>query len=843
MKIINAKLQRLMALSAAALVLTACSDDPAPAPEADEESIAALTENADVFEGFFTAYRDPESGSVHLLINEDQLSDEFIYTAQTANGVVEAGQFTGAYVGNSVLTAERYYNRIEFVAQNTSFYFDPDNALSRAADANISDAILAVAEIVAEDEETGDILVNIDGLLMSESLQQVSSSDNPVTGGLDGDKSKVLSIRSYPENTDFEVEYVYSGGEPSWSEDITDSRAISIRMLHSFIAMPDNDFTPRFADSRVGTFDTQVTDLTSTSSTPYRDLVHRWDLVKQDPAADISDPVEPIVWWIENTTPVEWRDLIMAAGLEWNKSFEKAGFSNAVEIKVQPDDADWDAGDIRYNVLRWTSSPTPPFGGYGPSFVNPRTGQIIGADIMLEASFLNRRRIISRWLAEGMNTPEDLAKNLDQLAGHTCSLGNHMQSANLSAFAFADFAATDGMSAAEMTEQIVHDSMHYLILHEMGHTLGMNHNMKATQYLTPEESFDLEVVNEKGLAASVMDYPSVNFAPRGSEQTRFYAVTPGPYDDWFIKFSYSPELNDPAAMAEHLAKSTSDDLIFGNDADDMRAPGWGIDPRVNIYDMSNDAIKYSDMRMELVRDVLDNMSPADVNDGESYDDLVVAIEAMMGEWRWAGNVTSRYVGGVYVDRALRGQDGATQPYEPVAESRQREAMALLAKYHFAPDAMEMNPEVIAHAQRMRRGFNNFGAPEDPKLHGAILGGQSGLLDHLLHPGVLQRLVDTTLYGNTYTIDAMMDELNAAVFAADKSGNINTMRQNLQVEYVNRLVEIAKNEEGAFPTQAVSMAVLQLHELKEHFATNRSVNRSTKAHSINLVSLIERGLHA
>jgi hypothetical protein len=157
--------------------------------------------------------------------------------------------------------------------------------------------------------------------------------------------------------------------------------------------------------------------------------------------------------------------------------------------------------------------------------------------------------------------------------------------------------------------------------------------------------------------------------------------------------------------------------------------------------------------------------------------------------------------------------------------------------------MEMNPEVIAHAQRMRRGFNNFYASEDPKLHGAILSGQSGLLDHLLHPNVLQRMVDTTFYGNTYTVDTMMDELNSAIFAADKSGSINTMRQNLQVEYVGRLVEIAQNEEGVFPTQAVSMAVLQLHELKEHFAKDRSVNRSTKAHSINLVSMIERGLHA
>ena len=148
--------------------------------------------------------------------------------------------------------------------------------------------------------------------------------------------------------------------------------------------MPDNDFEPRFDDPRVGYFSTEVDDQTSTSSTPYRDLIHRWDLKKKNPEAAISEPVTPITWWMENSTPLEWRETIKAAVLQWNIAFEKAGFKNAIVVKQQPDDADWDAGDIRYNVLRWTSSPQPPFGGYGPSFVNPRTGQILGADIMLE---------------------------------------------------------------------------------------------------------------------------------------------------------------------------------------------------------------------------------------------------------------------------------------------------------------------------------------------------------------------------------------------------------------------------------------------------------------------------
>ena len=196
--------------------------------------------------------------------------------------------------------------------------------------------------------------------------------------------------------------------------------------------------------------------------------------MKQDPAAAVSDPVEPIVWWIENTTPLEFRDIIRDATLSWNLAFEKAGISNAVQVKIQPDDADWDSGDVRYNVLRWTSSPQPPFGGYGPKFTNPRTGQIIGADVMLEYSFIARhlRAVKLMELIENGGLPKDSAVAY-------CSLGHGLQISTL--FGAQALQATGGDPA--LKEQMIHDTLHYLILHEVGHTLGLNHNMKATQLL------------------------------------------------------------------------------------------------------------------------------------------------------------------------------------------------------------------------------------------------------------------------------------------------------------------------------------------------------------------------
>jgi len=819
--------------------------------EEKPKTIAELTEDAERIEGLFTLFRDRESGELHMLIKGEQLDQSFIYFAQAANGVVDAGYFTGAYLANGVITMQRYFDRIELVAENFSFYFDPESPLSRAADANISHAVLAVEDIAAEDEATGDLLIKADKIFLGENLLQIKfplpegadANSTFTLGKLDADKSKIIATRSYPLNTDLEVEYVYNNPEPRarGTEAVTDARNVSIRVLHSLIEMPENDYEPRFADPRAGSFETQVTDLTSTSPTPYRDLVHRWNLVKQDPSAAVSYPVEPITWWIENTTPLEWRDLIRDAALGWNQSFEKAGFSNAVVVKVQPDDADWDYGDIRYNVLRWTSSPRPPFGGYGPSFVNPRTGQIIGADVMLEASFMNRQAR-ARWLLD--DGFDAIAHNPNLMHRH-CSLGHGLKDNAILARTFSRFASGryGDRDETAINEQLTHDTMHYLILHEIGHTLGMNHNMKATQLLSPEEAFDPAVVAERGLAGSVMDYPAVNYPPRGEEVTLFYATEPGAYDDWYIQFAYDPSLSDPEKMEAHLARSTAADLVFGNDADDMRSPGKGLDPRVNIFDMSSDAIGYASQRMGLIQDTLDDMNPSEIDEGRSYQELWDGMGLMLSEWSRAGAVVSRYIGGVYVDRAMAGQPGATAPFVPVEEARQRQAMSVLAEQVFAPDVFQLSGELLQHTAAQRRGFDHFSGTEDPKVHDALLAMHKSVLDHLLHPVVLRRITDTGLYGNSYGLGEMMTDLTGAIFEADRKGNVNPMRQNLQVEYVQRLAKVARsNGEGnGYHTPAVSMAVLSLEEIRELLDSKGRVNTETRAHVRNLELIIDRAL--
>ena len=815
------------------------------APDDAEASFADVIEGDDAYEGLFTFYRDTESGDVTLSLKPEQLDQEYIYFIHIEDGVVDAGSFRGAYGPRFVFTLERRFDKVAIVRENTAFYFDPENAISRASEANIARAVLAVQDIIAEDEETGAILIEADSLFLSEAWTQLSPSRDPdadprsafTVGEFDPAKSQILNLRSYPLNTDIEVEYVFHNPKPLvyGSDAVTDPRNISVKALHSLIEMPDNDYQPRLADPRLGSFDQRITDLTSTESAPYRDVINRWHLVKKDPDAALSDPVEPITWWIENTTPLEWRPIIEHAALEWNKAFEKAGFTNAVAVKTQPDDADWDAGDLRYNVLRWTSSPNPPFGGYGPSFANPRTGQLLGADIMLEYSFLNRSTL-ARELIQG-----EAAQPINLLWPelHTCSVNQVLGMGTAFAQSAMDMVGAD----SAIQEQLLRDRMHYLILHEIGHTLGMNHNMKATQILSREDIQNPEVLDSGILAGSVMDYPAVNYAPTEEEQTLFYTIAPGPYDDWYIEYAYSPGLSDAEEEAVRLeaiaARSTEPELVFGNDADDMRYPGSGLDPRVNIYDLSGDSIGYAASQMALMQATLNKMADWTPDAGKSYQEAVDGAGLIIRLWGINAGVISRWVGGVYVDRAMAGQEGGGEPLRPVEREQQKRAMATLSKHLFAPDAFDVNGALWQQTAPQRRGFDHYGSTEDPKIHQAVLAGQKRVLDHIMHPVVLRRVVDTQLYGNDYPLDEVMSDLTDAIFAADADSSVNAFRRNLQLEYVSRLGGMIRGSGSeAYDSSAQAMSLLELERLADMATARQSGDTLTLAHARLLARKIE-----
>lgn len=827
---------------------------PKPKPKPKTKTIADLTKKSKKIEGLFTIYQDTVTGAVKMVIKEDQLNKDFIYFAQIADGVTEAGSFRGSYRGSSIFHVKKYFNKIEIVAPNTNFYFDPDNAISRAAEANTSDATIASGKILATDKKTGEYLIDANGLFISETFTRIKGPRFPgqspfafSLGRFDKAKSKINQIKNYPENTNVKTEYVYSN--PSvlngGSNAVTDGRNVSIKVFHTFMSMPDEGYEPRMDDAKVGYFLDQTNDMTSTGTVNYRDMINRWRLVKKDPNAAISEPVKPITWWIENTTPVEWRETIKEGVLAWNEAFEKAGFKNAMVVKVQPDDADWDAGDIRYNVLRWTSSPNPPFGGYGPSFTNPKTGEILGADIMLEYIHFTNRVFYDKLYENasanmhiGLETDEELEiKKYKEKHNHLyCSMG-HVMHQNLM-FGSAVLQAA-GASDLDM-ETLRREGMKSLIMHEVGHTLGLNHNMKASQLFSPAQLADADFIEGKALTGSVMDYAGINITNDRSKQGQYYDMAVGPYDVWAIQFGYTP-FKGKAERNALLARSTEPELIFGNDADDMRSPGKAIDPRVMIGDLSNDQIAYSIDRFKLVDNMLTNLKSRFTKKGETYEDLRRAFYTLQGQKAIAGGVISRFIGGVYVDRSTYGQEGGVQPYTPVSLEDQKRAFNALKKYVFAPNAFDAPNDVYNYLARQRRGYNFFGGPEDPKIHAQVLGSQTRVLAHIMHPNTLQRLNDSELYGNQYKLSIFMNDLNKAMFLPDINGNVNSFRQNLQAVYVKRLISMVTGRtKNRFIPAAQSMAVYNLKRVRT-WVGNGTGNISTRAHKSHLKTLIDNAL--
>lgn len=808
------------------------------------------------YEGLFNMYQDTIEGKAYLEISSDKVGQEFIHFFHAENGSANAGWVKGSYGWESILKIQKYYDRIEFIGQNPHYYFDPESPLSKSANADINNPIIFMSKIIASSENKDTFLIEANGLFLTEALAQLkflpppgSNQKNPFKiGNLSKNKTRYNSIRNYPNNVRVVVDYTYENLYPTnfGSATSTDPRYTTIQLQHNLIEMPENNYKPRFEDPRIGYFSTEVTDQTSTSVTPYRDLIHRWHLEKKDPNAAMSDPVEPIVFWMENTTPTELRPVIKKAVESWNMAFEKAGFTNAVVVKQQPDDADWDAGDIRYNVLRWTSAPMMG-SAWGPSFVNPRTGQILGADIMLDYVFI-----------KGLTTMDKLfgvdGKNLDQLMfeheeylennsphvhSYGCTAAHHKKSEYL----FGKLVGSTLGYTEEELKTIEDEMITELLLHEVGHTLGLNHNFKSSQLRSPEEMNDKALTSKSGLTGSVMDYNPFNLALDKSKQGQFQSTVPGPYDLWAIEFGYTPEESSEEKTNQKLQKilsrSGERDLVFGNDADAMGAPGMGIDPTIIRWDMSSDVIKYGEDRIKLCTKTMASLKDQLSVDGESYHQLLVGYNVVMSNYFSALSMMKQYIGGVKIDRAMIGQENGGTPFTPISYAEQKRAMNALVKYGFSPDAFMVKNDLYPYLQIQRRGFNFWGRTEDPKIHDRIASYHRSLLSHMLHPTVLKRMSDSRYYGNVYSVSSMMSDLTDGIYTADLKGSVNTIRQNLQHIYLDGLLSGLKS--SRYDHISKSSILTEILKIQKMIKDNKGKDEETKAHRMHLKFKIDQAL--
>ena len=301
------------------------SSKKAPPPPA-KPTVAEKVKSSKKTDGLFTLYQDTATGSVQMYVKKNQLGKEYIYQSFSMGGPTSLFLNQNMIRTTWVIRIKKNFDKLEFSQVNTNFWYDPENAVSKSANVDVTEAVFYSAKIDGEDS-TGFIVAG-DGLFLSEKLDPVKPlvAPGPAAafvfnlGNLNATKSGYKTVRSYPNNTDVVVELAYDNPAPfnQGGKDITDARYNRIRFQHSFLEMPVNDFRPRLDDPRVGYFTQEIDNLTSIKVADYKDVINRWNLVKKDPSAALSEPVEPIVWWVENTTPVEYRQTIVEAGLKWN---------------------------------------------------------------------------------------------------------------------------------------------------------------------------------------------------------------------------------------------------------------------------------------------------------------------------------------------------------------------------------------------------------------------------------------------------------------------------------------------------------------------------------------------
>ena len=765
------------------------SDDNEENSEEDEPKTieSFIEENGlEEIDGFMHIWVDKEKEDYFLQLNIADLNEEFIYFTYILDAPQASGNFGGALSDGSILEFRKFKKDIGLYKKNTRFIYDQASKISQSKLRNIQEAFIGRFKVEVHEEETSNYLIKVNSLFLSEMLTAISPNIPPEymeyvdlnVGKIDKSKTFVDKIKNYTKNTTIDVVYGFFNPKPKNSpvDAVADKRYTFGKVRHLFVEMPDDNFEPRIADQRVGYFSEKVTDLSSYNYFPVVDLINKWRLIKKNPNAEISEPINPIIYWVENSTPEEIRPFVIEGIEAWNDAFEKAGFKNAVIAKIQPDDADWDAGDIQYNVVRWSSSPDPQFSGYGPSIANPKTGELIAADIVQEFNAIKYGyRLRKIWGYDEENDP-------------------------------------------------LRQWIASLTMHEVGHTLGLRHNFKASWLYDANDIHDKSITG-KAHISSVMDYDPINIAPKGVKQGNFFPHGAGFYDIWAIQFGYTPNLTE-SARESLLSKSSQPEYKYGTDGDAMGSPGYGIDPRAKRYDMSSDPIEYSKQRLAILDSKILELPEIFGDDGSTYTELRATFGSFLRERGRFFEGVSRLIGGVYSNRIVNGQQGKLTPYEAVAYEDQKRAMELITSELLSNDAFIFDPELLKLLQPEKRpAYNpNEDANDDPKLHDTVLGMQENILRHILSPSVMLRLSDSSKYGNKYSPVEVLEDLRNGIFVTQEIPN--SFKRNLQSSYLDGLIGALNNDSyDDISKAAIYSSILEI----EKFTKRPYGNLETKGH--------------
>ena len=772
--------------------------------------------------------------------------------------------------GAALVVFKKIGPQVQLIATNTEFFAKPGSPQAQFVSEAFSDSLMASAAAAsAPDIDSKAVLVEINSLLLADipgySTRLEAAFRMPFA--LDVRNSSVTRVNNSEQLTGLQVKAHFAVPKlsappltpspvplPAPPRTTPDPRSLFVSFYYSFSQLPETAMSPRIADDRLGHFVTSRSDY-SEDLTP-RDKIHfvnRWRLEKKDSSAAVSEPKEPITYWLDKNIPLKYRKSVADCVLEWNKAYETIGFKNAVVVKQQTEKDNFDTMDARHASIRWFVGADVGF-AIGPSHKDPRTGEILDADIGMSDVFARGAR---RQIAEDLTRPTAFNAYTigNPLTAHkdypACNYAD--ESAHEMHFAM-DLLEARGMEmdsaeAEEVAQAYVKD----VIMHEVGHTLGLRHNFRASTIYSMKQIQDADFTRKNGVTGSVMDYTPFNLAANGEKQAEYVMSTLGPYDYWAIEYAYKPIIaaNEKDELARIAARSTEPLLAFATDEEAISQFG-GTDPDVNQFDLGTDPLEYYKKRMQLSRELWDRLQNLKLKDGESYDRLTRSFNAGFSQLARVAPLAAKYVGGV---RLLRDHAGTNRPvFEPTAAPRQREALNLITDGLFKVDSFKFKPEFVSRIGidflGRRLDFSSATPPTDPGIATRVLNVQKAVLDVLMSDGVAQRLLESQDKvadpSKLLKLSDVYDGLQNAIWKElGTGGDISSLRRNLQREHAKRISTALLRPSGNSPADARSLQrdnAVQLQN-KIRSAMTKPMSKEAKAHLAESMNTLSEALKA
>lgn len=916
------------------------AQDEFPKFEDVAKGYTKVVSTADGEASLYTIYVRNRDGQMLAELPRNFEQQRLFIAFTIAGGIPTAGVQTG----DMYVYWKRYDKQLALIEPNVYVRSTGDLESNKGRDRVYTDRVVLSLPIVCMGSQGGPV-IDMDALLVGQASQFFGGA----VRGANPSLASIAKAKAYPRNIEVAFELPLMGGRLG-------------TLSYSINVLPENTgYQPRLADSRVGYFTTTYRDIGKPGAdTPWVRYINRWKLEKADPTLKISPPKEPIVFYLEHTIPVRYRRWVREGVLEWNKAFERVGISNAIEVYQQ--DArtgahmDKDPEDARYNFVLWTNAGM----GFaiGPSRVDPRTGQILDADVVMDEGFITGwvkawQRLIPElameglgpetyaWLAERPNwdprvrmaSPAERADVIAKLAmqranrgiyrfgGHPAvqadptlmgddlydGLAGRVSQVNgmcmnamaksldvamfrLDPMLFAEIAAMqqDGDDGNEngseedanaeddapqpkpkakpegdmldgVPDWFIGPLLKDVIMHEVGHVLGLRHNFKASSV------YGVDVVNTeefkgRAITASVMDYNplNINFGD-GPVQGDYSMVTIGPYDYWAIEYGYSFERD----LKPILARVSEKELPYATDEDT-----WGPDPLARRFDFGADPLAYAESQLRLVSHLRGKILDRMVKEGESWAKAREGYEILLARHFGAVSIAANWIGGSHVNRDKKGDPGDRNPIEPVSVQQQRRALQLVIDHTFNDDAFGLTPELLEKMTVDKwwddGGFNDIF--EDPTwpVHDRIMGLQAAALTMIMNPTRLNRVLDSeyrlanaedaitlpeVLFGVSDAIWSELSQANIAESYTARRPMISSLRRNLQREHLTRLIDLTMPNAGfgAASRPVANLCAFKLRELSgkiDHVLANATqLDPYTAAHLSEAKIRIDKALDA